>query len=375
MPESLMGEQSNRQAQLIPLRLQKKHPRDLNMHQPQWRLPFFLSLLGLLTSCSPVFGFPTEGKSELEQAEKKLKSTTHSPRNSLESSPPRKKQKMDLQIDLHAEREELGTVPEQRPVLDFVFDLDETLVFTDRCLKRANTLGPHERVNELLLDPETGKAKIQIQFQIGTEEVVCEHLLAPGALEVLAYLSQMEGARLNFFSGGIEARNLPLTRVLMHEVQKLTQKIIPYAVLSKDHLEVSPTGENRKNILRIAEIPERSDLDLNYSVLIDDNLEYVHPEQFDNLLLIHSALNPITTQQQLKMNLIRVLGIIIEAVEWTHSSIPCVSLIGALQQVQTPTQAHPTFDALDEEHYRIGLKAVRTINPDFPSLEETPEVP
>ncbi|MFZ9595120.1 MAG: hypothetical protein ACO3A2_03490 [Bdellovibrionia bacterium] len=331
------------------------------MHTPDHRLKTFITLFAGLTLGGPAFGFPKEEQIHPRGPLANLNQEETTPSLTSDSSSYKKKQKLDLEIDLYAEEDSLE-LPSPSRVLDFVFDLDETLVFpigSPLPLDEFRAIFPIHKFNQLIFDPE--RRTDSIHLQIGQR--VLTHTLAPGALEVLATLSQLKGARLNFFSAGLHLRNLRLLQVLIPEVEKLSHKSIAYEVLSSE--DVGPQGE--KDLLKFLRFKARSDLSLHSSVLIDDNWAAIHPGQFNNFLRIHSAFSLTSTPQQIQRNLIRILGIIIEAIEEADQSPNSLTLIEAIQRVQTLTEDHPTVEALEEKHFRIGLEAIQEINPNFSS--------
>lgn len=190
---------------------------------------------------------------------------------------------------------------------------------------------------------------------------------AHGAVELLAALHEMK-ATLTFYSAGSHDRNTFLISRLIQEVEKKAgRKISEYTILSRDLIPI----EGTKNLNLLVS----RNLDLNRTILIDDNPTVAYENQRRNLLrldfdmmdIMQTPENPCSEpdqieQIQLKNNLVRATGLLLKAIEVAqHKKIHLVDALSDLQW----EERYLHEETHDKSIYRLGLTALREINPDF----------
>lgn len=180
-------------------------------------------------------------------------------------------------------------------MLDIVFDLDNTLIFTD-----------FDKPPDIAVsNPNFG---IQVPFR-----------LAHGALEVLCILYSMKNVRISYYSAGEAWRNVQLVPKLLNLVSvrsaQAKKKVFmrkPATILSKEQL----TNDGKKDLLRI-----NTSLQLDRALLVDDQKTSALGQE-TNLLKLYGGLNSNYAPDQaieetfcIKNNLLRALGIIMALME------------------------------------------------------------
>ena len=156
------------------------------------------------------------------------------------------------------------TIPQAiKPII--VFDIDETLAFLYNPAQHG-TLEHH---------PEC--PKINISFDNNNEQRHEHYICAPYLRELFQYLDQ-KGARIVFFSAGLESRNVSLVDTLMRYIFQDNETAYPnlyfkghFKVYSRHHLI------NNKKDLNIIDYHEGESLE--NAILIDDKPEWRAPNQ------------------------------------------------------------------------------------------------
>jgi hypothetical protein len=179
-------------------------------------------------------------------------------------------------------------------VLDIVFDLDNTLIFTD-----------FDRPPDIAVsNPNFG---VKVPFR-----------LAHGTLEVLCILYSMKNVRISYYSAGETWRNVQLVPKLLNMVSARSEQIKkrlflrkPPTILSKEQL-----SSGKKDLLLV-----HTSLKLTRALLVDDQVTSAQGQEA-NLLKIYGGLSsnyaPDQTTEDIfciKNNLLRALGIIMAIME------------------------------------------------------------
>lgn len=232
-------------------------------------------------------------------------------------------------------------------------------------------------------------------------DAIKPHIIHPGVIELIQLLDKMPNMRMSFFSGGAKERNQILVEKLLclalgqKRYNSIQNKI---KICSRTDLEVSIStldksqhesygidhGNNKKNLKKI--LGENDDLD--WTVLIEDDLTYTYYGQEKNILKIPSAWDihfsqmyqGLTETQKFSWetfsrvnHIFYACGIICSALEITKQE-QNKSLSDILFQMQfKENMDERSYSKMifnrelcnNINYYEIGLKKLKEINPNL----------
>ncbi|MEO5971268.1 MAG: NIF family HAD-type phosphatase [Bdellovibrionia bacterium] len=225
--------------------------------------------------------------------------------------------------------------PKQRPKLHVVLDLDNTIVS----------------------NAETLSADV---IDLGT---FGKYDLMHGATQFIVALVHLPGIEVSFFSGGPEDRNRLLISEIMHLVWSKHEILILPKYYSKQHLSHSDSsGFGRKDLSVLGD-----SIDLNWTILVDDNPAFIMPGQENNWVGVNPAKSCSRSDPEkyhlVKNKLIPALGLIALALE--NSIKYDLTPVAALKAIKDERGTRPNEAAACQMDFERGLLEIQKVEPDF----------
>lgn len=279
-----------------------------------------------------------------------------------------------------AENKKLREISEK---LHVVLDIDNTVSTGERA-------SDEDSVKKYLSDfKKYGITQDVLQFPVkekGSESVVVLQVLHPGAIEYVKWLHHELGARISFFSSGIEERNTPFAK----EFLSLALGTVEYGRI-KDSVSVYSRGDlisSTETLKRIQvqnfggwmygnykkdlKVTLKNGGDLTHTILVDDDKSYICPGQETNSLIASSISSLYNFKSRGIEDLLRlnnifyITGILKNALEMTLQGGSFLNNLFKLQFKAKDLFTYESIWSISEDRFQYyvdGLKELQKINP------------
>lgn len=251
----------------------------------------------------------------------------------------------------------IKTLPTLNKKYHVILDLDETLV----------SWVPHDLNAPWLL--EFKKRGLYVEIPGGADGAPLAYILHPGVIELLNLLHKL-GIKISAFSAGSQSRNGPLIVTIIQTAFFNSGKHFDICLASHACMQGSPY----KNIKILVKTPDT----LEQTILMDDNVQYRHPNQLTNFMHICGATSKTFSKifnnhpKHIDKNLRRanhvfyMAGLCIKALKIAEKKGWSLSeALESLQQAKSTTTINnqPCILTQYETYYKKGLSYLQCINP------------
>lgn len=260
-------------------------------------------------------------------------------------------------------RQEFKEIPATITPVHFVLDIDDTLAsgFDEKSFESYKFLKWFKERNLVI-------------------HAIKPHILHPGVIEFIQYLFQIPNVRISFFSSGIEERNIPFVRELLtrslgaDRYEKVKDSV---SIFSKNDLIPRPPEDEGKqfgllfgNMKKDLNKTLKRGESLSSTVLIDDDMSYVHYGQEKNLLLVPFSSATYIFSSDLKgmfmdkdlnraNHIFYVAGMIKAALQQGREKLAETFQI---LQCRTDEESYRK-DFINKQYFLDGLQELQKINP------------
>ncbi|MEO8964311.1 MAG: hypothetical protein ABI370_06540 [Gammaproteobacteria bacterium] len=302
------------------------------------------------------------------------------------------KASMDLNIlpDLPPQKDELNGEEkvitkdvEQKPLqgLHVVLDIDNTIS------TGAVASDDSEIQKYLETFRKNGIATDNILQLLVEPTVTALQVLHAGSVEFAKWLHHVLGARISFFSSGIEARNkLFVQEYLSHALGKEEYTCIKHRVLIKSRGDMKAITEIQRNaqksfgirsgnLKKDLEVTLKDTENLTLTVFVDDDPCYIYPGQEKNSLIANSTYSTGCfhfketggLDELLRLNnIFYIVGILKCALDMTQKGEDFLNNLFKLQFESKDIFTYEPISSLSRnrlQYYHDGLKELQKINP------------